>query len=233
MTKLFTSLLILASLVAAYPQPEDSVFVIISGDTVHIWNTGAYENCGCLFRLDVMLSNDTIYVTEVDTASDWAFCTCYFDLCTSLTGLQNGVYFVEVFRFMPLSSPDTVFIGSTSFTYGGSVLAFFLQSYQSDCYSITESRGDKEYPKEFVLKQNYPNPFNPTTTIRYVIPERALVTIKIYDILGDEITTLVNEEKPIGYYEVEFIASNLSSGVYFYKLTAGDFIQTKKMILLR
>jgi hypothetical protein len=66
-----------------------------------------------------------------------------------------------------------------------------------------------------------------------VIPERALVTIKIYDILGDEITTLVNEEKPIGNYEVEFIASNLSSGVYFYQLTTGDFIRTKKMILLR
>jgi hypothetical protein len=233
MAKLIASIFILTSLIAAYPQPEDSIFVIISGDTVHVWNTGAYENCGCLFNMDVIISNDTIYVTEVDTASEWAFCMCYFDLCTSLTGLQNGVYFVEVFRFMPLSSPDTVFIGSTSFTYGGSVLAFFLQSYQSDCYSITESRGDKEYPKEFVLKQNYPNPFNPTTTIRYVIPERALVTIKIYDILGDEITTLVNEEKPIGNYEVDFIASNLSSGVYFYKLTAGDFIQTKKMILLR
>jgi hypothetical protein len=233
MAKLIASIFILTSLIAAYPQPEDSIFVIISGDTVHVWNTGAYENCGCLFNMDVIISNDTIYVTEVDTASEWAFCMCYFDLCTSLTGLQNGVYFVEVFRFMPLSSPDTVFIGSTSFTYGGSVLAFFLQSYQSDCYSITESRGDKEYPKEFVLKQNYPNPFNPTTTIRYVIPERALVTIKIYDILGDEITTLVNEEKPIGNYEVDFIASNLSSGVYFYRLTAGDFIQSKKMILLR
>ncbi|MCW8809986.1 MAG: T9SS type A sorting domain-containing protein [Ignavibacteriaceae bacterium] len=86
---------------------------------------------------------------------------------------------------------------------------------------------------EFILMQNYPNPFNPTTTIRYMIPKRALVTIKIYDILGDEITTLVNEEKTVGNYEVEFIASNLSSGVYFYQLTVGDFIQTKKMILLR
>jgi hypothetical protein len=66
-----------------------------------------------------------------------------------------------------------------------------------------------------------------------MIPKRALVTIKIYDILGDEITTLANEEKTVGNYEVEFIASNLSSGVYFYQLTVGDFIQTKKMILLR
>ncbi|MEB2296142.1 MAG: T9SS type A sorting domain-containing protein [Ignavibacteria bacterium] len=93
-------------------------------------------------------------------------------------------------------------------------------------------------PKEFVLFQNYPNPFNPNTVIRFEIPGQArndnvLVTLKIYDILGNEIVTLVNEEKQSGVYEVEFDASSLASGMYLYKLQAGSFIQTKKMILTK
>lgn len=91
---------------------------------------------------------------------------------------------------------------------------------------------------EFYLYQNYPNPFNPATKIKYEIPgqtrnDNAFVTLKIYDILGKEIKTLVNEEKPAGNYEVEFDASNFSSGIYFYKLQAGNFVETKKMVLLR
>jgi len=85
----------------------------------------------------------------------------------------------------------------------------------------------------FELNQNYPNPFNPTTTIKYQIPELSFVTIKVFDVLGSEITTLVNEEKAIGSYEVEFDASRLSSGIYFYQLKSGDFVETKKMVLLR
>ena len=93
-------------------------------------------------------------------------------------------------------------------------------------------------PRRFSLWQNYPNPFNPTTKIRYSIPNVGTslmkpVQLKIYDILGQEIATLVNEEKPAGNYEVEFDGSNHSSGVYLYRIQAGDFIQTKKMILLR
>jgi len=234
MTKLFTSFFILTSLIATYPQSEDSIFVITSGDTVHIWNTGAYENCGCLFRMDAMVSNDTIYVAEVDTSSDWAFCMCYFDLCTSVTGLQNGTYFVEIFRYMPLFYPDTVFyIGSTSFTYGGSVLVFNSQSFQSDCYNITETSKGEKQPKEFILMQNYPNPFNPTTNIKYSIPNFGLVKLKVYDVLGREVANLVNAEKPAGTYEITWFVENLPSGVYFYQLKAGEFIQTKKMVLLR
>lgn len=87
--------------------------------------------------------------------------------------------------------------------------------------------------EKFELKQNYPNPFNPTTNIEFRIAEGGLVTLKVYDDLGREIATLVNEEKPAGEYEVEFDAGNLTSGIYFYTITAGKFHQTKKMILLR
>jgi hypothetical protein len=90
----------------------------------------------------------------------------------------------------------------------------------------------------FSLDQNYPNPFNPSTKIKYEIPGQArydntLVTLKVYDILGNEITTLVNEEKPAGEYDVEFNGTNLPSGLYFYQLKAGEYSETKKMLLLK
>jgi hypothetical protein len=88
-------------------------------------------------------------------------------------------------------------------------------------------------PGSFLLAQNYPNPFNPATTIKYQIPELNFVTIKVYDVLGNEITTLINEEKQVGNYEVEFNGSGLPSGIYFYRLQAIEFTQVKKMILLK
>ncbi|NNJ51764.1 MAG: T9SS type A sorting domain-containing protein [Ignavibacteriaceae bacterium] len=88
-------------------------------------------------------------------------------------------------------------------------------------------------PIDFELSQNYPNPFNPNTTIKYQVPELSFVTIKVYDILGTEVATLVNEQKPARSYEVEFDGSGFPSGIYFYQLQAGDFIETKKMVLLK
>jgi hypothetical protein len=95
----------------------------------------------------------------------------------------------------------------------------------------------------YSLSQNYPNPFNPSTVISYQLPVIGFVTLKVYDILGREIATLVDEEKPAGEYEVEFNIANLSggisakggyaSGVYFYQLKAESFVETRKMVLLR
>jgi len=90
-----------------------------------------------------------------------------------------------------------------------------------------------EIPDEFTLEQNYPNPFNPSTTIHFSISKAEVVTLKIYNILGEEIKTLVNEYKEAGNHTIQFNAISLSSGIYFYKLQAGSFVQTKKMIVLR
>jgi 5-hydroxyisourate hydrolase-like protein (transthyretin family) len=94
-----------------------------------------------------------------------------------------------------------------------------------------------ESPKYFSLEQNYPNPFNPSTVISYQLPVSGDVTLKVYDVLGNEVATLVNEEKPTGSYEVEFKSSvgngQLANGVYFYQLKTGDYLETKKMILLK
>ena len=103
--------------------------------------------------------------------------------------------------------------------------------------SISEDEVLLNTPAKFYLSQNYPNPFNPSTTIRYEIPEQSFVTVKVYDILGNEVATLVNEEKQAGTYEVELITSSInhqpSSGVYFYSLSAGNYFSSKKMILLK
>jgi len=88
-------------------------------------------------------------------------------------------------------------------------------------------------PSAFSLSQNYPNPFNPGTIINYQLPINNFVSLKIYDVLGNEVAILVNEEKPAGKYQIEFDGSSLPSGIYFYKLTSGSFVETKKMILLK
>jgi len=98
---------------------------------------------------------------------------------------------------------------------------------------VTGIADERPIPTEFTLSQNYPNPFNPTTRIKYQIPDAGLVSLQVYNLLGEVVATLVNEEKPIGSYEVKFSSTGLSSGIYFYRLQAGDFNETKKMILLR
>jgi glycosidase len=140
----------------------------------------------------------------------------------------------------------------TSFHVAGSDLANFnvsLSAYGSGIYTISsqqemvvlpplpqivsvDERVDNT-PKDFQLFQNYPNPFNPSTTIKYQIPNSGIVTIKIYDILGREIKTLVNRFEKSGAYEIHVNASDLASGVYYYQLKANKFVSTKKMLLLK
>ena len=99
--------------------------------------------------------------------------------------------------------------------------------------SITSIKNEAALPTVFALEQNYPNPFNPSTMISYSIPQSSFVTLKVYDILGNEITTLVNETRSAGKYEVRFDASELSNGVYFYTVNADNFTSTKKMLLMK
>ena len=106
------------------------------------------------------------------------------------------------------------------------------------CLPTSINNGLSEIPQNFILAQNYPNPFNPTTTIKYSLPFVGTENIKsvkliVYDILGKEVVTLVNEQKAAGNYKVEFDASRLSSGIYFYIIRSGKFIETKKMLLMK
>lgn len=98
-------------------------------------------------------------------------------------------------------------------------------------YTVTEV--EITTPLEYALEQNYPNPFNPSTTISYSLPSNDYVTLKIYDVLGNEVATLVNQQQDAGRYDVIFSASSLASGIYYYHISAGDFTQTRKLMLMK
>jgi len=99
--------------------------------------------------------------------------------------------------------------------------------------AVTAVEDEETIPLEYSISQNYPNPFNPSTIINYGLPEQAQVTLNIYNILGEKVATLINEVQQPGYYKIEFNASYLTSGIYFYRINAGEFSEVKKMILLR
>lgn len=135
----------------------------------------------------------------------------------SPTGLQNAAV-VEL---------NTT---SGAFAYAGTNNANVYFNNQDWTVDVNEGEAT---PENYSLEQNYPNPFNPSTTIKFRIPENSFVSLKVYNVLGKEVATLVNEEKNAGIFEVNFNANNLSSGVYFYKLETGNFVKTNKMILLK
>ncbi|MFN3872465.1 MAG: SBBP repeat-containing protein [Ignavibacterium sp.] len=131
-----------------------------------------------------------------------------------------------------VSSDQEVYVSGNSISSGASpphaIITIKYSQSPSDVSEISSV-----VPDNFMLSQNYPNPFNPTTKISWQSPISSHQTLKVYDMLGNEVATLVNEEKDRGVYSVNFDASNLSSGIYFYRLQAGSFVETKRMILIR
>jgi hypothetical protein len=144
----------------------------------------------------------------------------------------------------PLASAQWV---QTNGPYGGPVSCFAISG--TNLFAGTEGGGvwrrrlaDMTAPvaptmtalaSEFQLRQNYPNPFNPSTTIRYGLPNRSHVTLTVYSSLGQQVALLQNGELEAGYHEVKFDGNGLSSGVYFYTIEAGSFVQTRRLLLLR
>jgi len=114
----------------------------------------------------------------------------------------------------------------------GDGFTILYREYETIISDVQEELNE-QVPNNYSLSQNYPNPFNPTTTIKFSIPNSQFVILEVYDILGSEVATLVNEEKSPGNYDVKFDGSNLSSGVYFYRLSAGVFSKTKKFVLMK
>ncbi len=148
-----------------------------------------------------------IIIRSADSANTWA--VQEFGLISSL----NGVSFIDDYTGWVVGS-NGIILHTTN---GG----------------VTFIDNEPTQPKEFILEQNYPNPFNPSTTISWQSPVGGWQTIKVYDVLGNGIATLVDEFKPAGKFEVEFDGTRLASGIYFYQLRAGEYTSVKKMILLR
>ena len=163
------------------------------------------------------------------------------------TNFQSlGVFDTASLIFYPLTNnmigrrhAGTITFDNNLYIFGGnqdSLSTSALNSLQyADISNFTVSvpNINDKYPASFKVFQNYPNPFNPTTKIKYEIPKTSFVIIKVYNVLGKQVAALVNEEKSAGNYEINFDASELASGIYFYCINAGSFTDTKKMILLR
>ena len=163
----------------------------------------------------IMDQNDNIYLAA-GTLTEMAVCKVNNDGISAWTVTMPGSYANDIV----LGSDNNVYVvgGNTAkINQGG----------------ITSLSDDKLTPDGFILAQNYPNPFNPSTTISFSIPSAGFTSLKVYDVLGNEVASLVNEEKPAGNYEVRLNASSLTSGTYFYRLNVGNFSEMKKMILMK
>jgi photosystem II stability/assembly factor-like uncharacterized protein len=229
-----------------------------SSDNGWTWNfleTGVYNPNGASINTLVKNSNNQIFLgspcqgvyTSTDNGSNWTELNngltnkCVYSLVVrdsdifAGTWYGGGIFYSSDAGFnwkqIGLNSYDisSLFIKNDKI-YAGTSEGIFWRSISG----ITGiKREDTQVPNLYSLFQNYPNPFNPATKIKYQIPKAGFVSLKVYDLLGREVATLVHEEKLAGRYEVEFNGTNLPSGVYFYKLEAGGNIFTKKLVLLK
>ncbi len=154
---------------------------------------------------------DTVKVDQTTNSSQWVYIGKY-----TFSGNESDIV-------------DVSNAGSTNLY----VVADAVRFITFDDISVSVDEEISSLPKDFSLEQNFPNPFNPSTSIEYSVPSNEYVSLKVYDVLGNEITTLVNENQNPGNYTVNFDARNISTGVYFYKLQVGSFVQINKMLFLK
>ena len=145
------------------------------------------------------------------------------------------VVIIALIKGFGLASTYFSEFGGSESTLKGCVINGVL--YGDTTFVVDVEEEQNPIPTEYKLEQNYPNPFNPSTIISYQLPKAGNVTLKVFDVLGSEIATLVNEDKAAGSYEIEFnpVSSirNPASGIYFYQLKAGNYVETKKMLLIK
>jgi hypothetical protein len=188
-------------------------------------STGVNTSNGSQLWVDGFTQTGGRYmITSVDGGATWSEQT--------LPALPaSHLPFLSAVSFGALNDSVQAFgatIDEATFTSGGQVL-----SYRQRLGFVTGVDDAASMPTEYDLSQNYPNPFNPSTKIGFRVTDYGLVTLTVYDVLGREVQTLVNEERQAGAHSVEWNAAGAASGVYFYRLQAGGFVETKKMLLLR
>ena len=207
---------------------------ITSTDT--IWNPG--ERIKFNLTLKNLGKADTVYNVNVNLISDDSTIVETTIGKPRFGDIPPGESLTSSYRDFALSLNK----GTDSTTFGEHEVKLEILSsgekWWTDTFTIivndlTDIKDDSHIPIIYSLSQNYPNPFNPSTTIAYSIPKQSNVTVKVFDVLGREVTTLVNKAQSQGDYEVEFDGTDLTSGIYFYRLQAVDFAETKKMILIK
>ena len=244
---------------SVYVQDNDEYLIVGTGDGMYRsqanstsglvpFNTGLGSNVIRALLGQIALTKNGIYFLPDDNGITTGWQTLYpsGDFRTLVGSLDDNFYFYGNNIGLKLSANNTTTLEDLTGITGGAITSCaieYLGSSGGYIYVGTESGGvfrkqfsltnveDDQIVNNFELKQNYPNPFNPSTTISFSIPTSEFVTLKVYDVLGREIATLVNENLSEGSYSYNFDAKNLTSGVYFYKLQAGKYSETKKMLL--
>jgi hypothetical protein len=205
--------------VCGFPNPNafGSSFIKLDGDGNIVWTNPDADSTFALMlhaRL-IMDQEDNIYLAA-GTLTEMAVCKVNSDGSSAWTATMPGSYANDI----TIGSNNDVYVvgGNTAKINQGGVTSISV---------------DKITPNGFILEQNYPNPFNPSTKIGFNLPSSEFVTLKIYNALGREVATVLNENFEGGYHEITFDASELNSGVYFYSITINKFTNTRKMILLK
>lgn len=190
---------------------------------------------------DIDVVSDTLYWTDSGVAAHWTMKSnlngSFIDTVLKdvssysfrINNVTREIFWTEQMDLYSANLGDTskILLFNNNFGYGYSIAICY------DSSLITSVEKEEPLPALFYLEQNYPNPFNPSTVISWQSPVGSRQVLKVFDVLGKEVATLVDEYKPAGMHNVQFTINNLASGVYFYQLKAGSFVETKKMILLR
>ncbi len=232
---------------------------IIQSEFLYKWNASAskweeifrYPPHFEIFRL-IATDGGLFYAGEshglirsADNGTSWESAHLYPRTVLSIAAVSDSVLYAGTFYYGVFYSDDA---GGTwqpvglsgkniielTFTQDGHLLAGTANHglFRSE-QKVTKIENSKPFPTKFSLKQNYPNPFNPLTTIQYSIPQRTNVSLKVYDLLGNEVAELVNEKQAAGNYTIQFNGTNLASGTYFYRFVTDQFVSVKRMILMK
>ena len=209
-------------------------------------NSQSYENLRQYYQGKLSSIEDTSILLAVNNLINMCKVSRdeYDEAINSFDEIAQNNPGTDIALYNEINAFTTALLIDTSNGLGKSSLSKYgsrdISEYLKNVSELLKSRGknienDKNnlIPEKFILCQNYPNPFNPNTTIKYGIPRTVNVELKVFDILGREVKTLVNETRNPGYYEVKFNASNFASGVYLYRLKAGEYMKTAKMLLLK
>ncbi|MEW5925194.1 MAG: T9SS type A sorting domain-containing protein, partial [Candidatus Zixiibacteriota bacterium] len=200
---------------------------------VVIFQSSAFSGLDSLMTSRIQISTDATFTSAlIDTMVNWRNVyedDAAFNPINTNEGVDLAVYTFKKSRFV---SGQTYYY---RVRYRDHNLKWSDWSEETSFQIVTAVDEGKaaEIPDSYELGQNYPNPFNPSTIIAYQIPRNGHVSIKVYDALGQEVATLVDEEKPAGNYQVEFNTVNLSSGIYFYEMRSGEFTTIKKCCLMK
>jgi hypothetical protein len=232
-------------IIAGYLDSRPSMLKIdIQGDTLFTKTYGAEDPSG--FVSISQTSDGNFFVLKPDEYSGVPYILVYKIDSDGNEIRQDSIGISKTYTaYYTGGSNDLIAIGNDDYlTVGegkvaGDAMSMWnaIMTRKGGALTVITEVEDNELlfsqPTYYKLYQNYPNPFNPLTKIRFSIPSSGNITLKIFDILGREVKTLLSESKPTGTYEVSFDGGELASGIYFYQLRSGDFIQTKKMMLLK